>query len=89
MANIVSAKKRARQSLIRRDRNQQLKKAIRHLEKKVRNAISAKDSDGAQTLLKAYTKALDMAATKGKFHAKTASRKISRLTISMNKALKS
>ncbi len=89
MANIVSAKKRARQSLVRRDRNQQMKKAIRGLEKKVRNAISSKDKDAAASLLKDYSSAIDKAATKGKYHPKTASRKISRLTISMNKALNS
>ena len=87
LANIVSAKKRARQSLVRRDRNQQMKKAIRGLEKKVRAAISAKDKDSALSLLKDYTSAIDKAATKGKYHAKTASRKISRLTLFMNKSL--
>ena len=87
LANIVSAKKRARQSLVRRDRNQQMKKAVRHLEKKVRAAISAKDKDKAVALLKDYTSAIDKAATKGKYHPKTASRKISRLTMFMNKVL--
>jgi small subunit ribosomal protein S20 len=87
LANIVSAKKRARQSLIRRDRNQQMKKAVRGLEKKVRTAISAKDKDGAMNLLKQYSSAIDKAATKGKYHPRTASRKISRLTMAMNKAL--
>lgn len=89
LANIVSAKKRARQSLVRRDRNQQMKKAIRGLEKKVRTAISAKDKEGAATLLKTYSSAIDKAASKGKYHAKTASRKISRLTLFMNKTLNS
>ena len=87
LANIVSAKKRARQSIIRRDRNQQMKKAVRHLEKKVRLAISAKDKDGASSLLKEYTSAIGKAAQKGKFHSKTASRKISRLSLHLNKIL--
>lgn len=87
LANIVSAKKRARQSLVRRDRNQQMKKAVRGLEKKVRTAISAKDKEGATSLLQQYSSAIDKAATKGKYHPKTASRKISRLTLAMNKAL--
>lgn len=87
LANIVSAKKRARQSLVRRDRNQQMKKAVRHLEKKVRAAISAKDKDQATSLLKDYTSAMDKASSKGKYHPKTASRKISRLTMFMNKTL--
>lgn len=87
MANIVSAKKRARQSLVRRDRNQQMKKAVRHLEKKVKTAITAKDKDTAATLLQKYSSAIDKAAQKGKYHPKTASRKISRLTLFMNKSL--
>ena len=87
LANIVSAKKRARQALVRRDRNQQMKSAIRKLEKKVRAAIYAKDKDAAASCLKDYTSAIDKAATKGKYHVKTASRKISRLTVAMNKAL--
>ena len=87
LANIQSAKKRARQSLVRKERNQQMRKAVRHLEKKVRAAISAKDKDNAESLLKEYSSAMDKAATKGKYHTKTASRKISRLTLFMNKTL--
>ncbi len=87
LANIVSAKKRAKQALVRRDRNQQMKKAIRHLEKKVRNAVAAKDKDQAVTLLRDYTSAIDKAAVKGKYHPRTASRKISRLTQFMNKTI--
>ena len=87
LANIVSAKKRARQALVRRDRNQQLKKGIRKLEKKVRAAISSKDKEAATSLLKDYSSAIDKAASKGKFHAKTAARKVSRLALAMNKAI--
>ncbi len=87
MANIVSAKKRARQSLVRRDRNQQMKKAVRHLEKKVRAAIATKDKDSATSLLREYTSAIGKAAQKGKFHDNMVARKVSRLTIFMNKAL--
>lgn len=87
MANIVSAKKRARQSLVRRDRNQQMKKAVRNLEKKVRTAIAAKDKDSAVTLLRDYSSAMGKAAQKGKYHVNTAARKISRLTLTLNKLL--
>ncbi len=87
MANIVSAKKRARQSLVRRDRNQQLKKAVRHLEKKLKQAISAKDKSKAQDLIRDYESVMAKTAQKGKYHPKTASRKISRLNLFMNKVL--
>lgn len=89
LANIESAKKRARQAIVRRDRNQQMKSAIRKLEKKVRQAIAAKDQDGAATMIRQYESAIDKAASKGKYHTKTASRKVSRLTIAMNKAMNS
>lgn len=87
LANIQSAKKRARQSIVRRDKNQQMKKAVRNMEKKVRAAIAAKDKDSAASLLQVYSSVMDKAATKGKYHPRTASRKISRLTIFMNKTL--
>ena len=72
MANSVSAKKRARQSLVRKDRNQQLKKAVRHLEKKLRQAVSAKDETTSRSLIKNYESAMARAAQKGKYHPKTA-----------------
>lgn len=87
LANIQSAKKRARQAIVRRDRNQQMKKGIRKLEKRVRQAIASKDKDGAASMLRTYESAIDKAARKGKFHAKTAARKVSRLALAMNKAL--
>lgn len=87
MANIKSAAKRARQSIVRRDRNQQAKKAVRRIEKKVRAAVSAKDKEQAIALLKQYSSIMGKAAQKGKYHAKTAARKISRLTLFTNKSL--
>ncbi len=87
MANIVSAKKRARQSLVRKERNQRMKSAVRQLERKLKAAIVAKDKNEAETLLKDYSSAIDKASQKGKFHPRTAARKVSRLTISLNKTL--
>ena len=87
MANIKSAAKRAKQAIVRRDRNQQAKKAVRTLEKSVRTAIAAKDKKEAPTLLKAYTSQLAKATKKGMYHKNTAARKISRLTQFMQKHL--
>ena len=88
MANTLSAKKRARQSLARKDHNQQLKKSVRHLEKKVKQAAgSSKDKDQIRNLVKDYESAMDKAARKGKYHPKTASRKISRLNLFVNKVI--
>ena len=87
MANIKSAKKRARQSLVRKAQNQQLKKSVRQLEKKLRQTISAKDGNAALGLIRDYESAMSKAARKGKYHPKTASRKISRLHLFMNRVL--
>ncbi|MCB0378248.1 MAG: 30S ribosomal protein S20 [Bdellovibrionales bacterium] len=87
MANIKSAAKRARQAIVRRDRNQQTKKSVRTIERKLRTAVSAKDKDLANELLKTYSSEMGKAAQKGKYHPKTAARKISRIALFMNKVL--
>lgn len=87
MANIKSAAKRARQSIVRRDRNQQAKKAVRRIEKNFRTAVSAKNKEQAVALLTEYSSKIGKAAQKGLFHTKTASRKISRLNLFLNKTL--
>lgn len=87
MANIKSAAKRARQAVVRRDRNQQAKKSIRSLEKKVRTAIASKDKESAASLLKSYAGAMAKATLKGLFHKNTSARKVGRLTKFMNKTL--
>ena len=87
MANIKSAAKRARQAVVRKDRNQQAKKSIRSMEKRVRTAIAAKDKDGALKLLREYTGAVAKATLKGLFHKNTSARKVGRLTKFMNKSI--
>ena len=77
MANIKSAKKRI---LVDR-RNAERKTAI----KKVDAAIAANDKAAATEALKAAITEIDKAASKGVFHKKNASRKISRLTVAVNK----
>ena len=78
MANHKSAKKRAKQSQVRRLRNKSVKTTLKTLEKKVRTA----KEDGAEPkdeLMKQIQSAIHKAAKKGIIHKKTASRKISRL----------
>ncbi len=84
MANIKSAKKRARQMIVRNARNSDIRAATRTAEKKLRGAIESKDAKAAQDLLKAYASRIGKAAQKGIYHAKTASRKISRLSKSVS-----
>ena len=87
MANIKSAAKKARQAIVRRNRNQSAKKSIRSLEKKLRTAITAKDKKSSQELYREYSSQLAKATQKGNFHLNTASRKLSRIASSMHKAL--
>ncbi|NQZ00539.1 MAG: 30S ribosomal protein S20 [Bdellovibrionales bacterium] len=79
MANHKSAKKRARQTIRKAARNSQSRKAVRTFEKKLRVALDEKNADLAKTLMVAYESKLGKAAQKGLYHAKTASRKVSRL----------
>jgi small subunit ribosomal protein S20 len=52
--------------------------------KSVLNAVEEKDSTASATALAATIPAINKAASKGVFHKKTASRKISRLTKKVN-----
>lgn len=78
MANHKSAKKRAKQSQVRRMRNRSVKTSLKTLEKKVRAAKEAGE-DAKDELMRQTQSALHKAAKKGIIHKKTASRKISRL----------
>ena len=88
MANHKSAAKRARQSLVRKARNLSTKRTVRTAEKKFRAAIESKELENAQNLLKAFSSQMDRAAKKGVFHAKTASRKIGRLSKALSQISK-
>ncbi len=83
MANHKSAKKRAKQNLVRRQRNRSVKTTLKTLEKKVRAATAAGD-DTAVELMRQNQSALQKASQKGIIHKKTASRKISRLSRLVN-----
>lgn len=83
MANHKSAKKRAKQSQVRRLRNKSAKTTLKNLEKKVRSAKEA-GSENNDEILRKTQSALHKAAKKGIIHQKTASRKISRLFKFMN-----
>ena len=80
MANHKSAEKRARQSSKRRERNSNAKSSVRTWEKKLRAAVSSKDSKAAQELLREFTSRIDKAAQKGIVHVKAASRKVARIS---------
>ena len=84
MANIKSAKKRILVTEKRTARNKSIKSAVKTSIKKVEAAIAAKDK-AAEEALKAAIGQINRAATKGVYHKNTAARKVSRLTLAVNK----
>ena len=79
MANSPSAKKRARQSEVRRQHNASLRSMIRTSIKKVVKAIEDKDAETAQAALTAAVPVIDRMADKGIIHKNKAARHKSRL----------
>lgn len=85
MANIKSAKKRIIVNRTKADRNKSIRSKVKTAIKKVDAAIAAKDSEAAAVALKNAISEIDKAQCKGIYHKNTASRKISRLTVAVNK----
>lgn len=85
MANIKSAKKRILVDRRNAERNKAIKSKIKTAVKGVDAAIAAGDKDAASKALTTAISEINRAASKGVFHKKTASRKISRITIAVNK----
>jgi small subunit ribosomal protein S20 len=80
MPNIQSAKKRLKQSLIRRERNRSGKRALRTEYKKVVEAVKAGNAEQAETELRVAAKKADQAAAKRIIHRNAAARIKSRLS---------
>lgn len=85
LANIKSAKKRILITKTRTARNKAIKSRVKTYIKKVEAAIAANDKSAATEALKAATSEISKAASKGIYHKNTASRKISRLNLAVNK----
>ena len=83
MANIKSAKKRILVNETKAAKNKAIKSRVKTSVKKVEAAVAQKDMD-AKAALKAATVEITKAGTKGVYHKKTVSRKISRLTKAVN-----
>jgi len=78
LATHKSAKKRAKQSQVRRLRNKSVKTTLKNLEKRLKTAKET-NSDDKNEIMRQTQSAIHKAAQKGIIHKKTASRKISRL----------
>lgn len=79
MANILSAKKRAKQAVVRRERNVSQKSTMRTAIKKVLKSIQSSDKPAAQTAYQEVVKIADKAVNKRLIHANKAARIKSRL----------
>ena len=81
MANITSAKKRARQAVVRREHNMMLASRMRTAVKKVLKAIQAGDKAGAEQAYRDAVPVVDSSINKGLIHRNKAARHKSRLNV--------
>ena len=79
MANIASARKRARQAEKHRRHNTALRSEFRTAVRNIRKAIAAGDKDGARAVFRKAASVIDSIAGKKIIHKNTAARHKSRL----------
>ena len=79
MANIASARKRARQAEMRRQHNTSLRSELRSAVRNVRKAVTAGDKKAARAVLQRAAGVIDSIADKNIIHKNTAARHKSRL----------
>lgn len=84
MAHHKSAIKRIKQNAKKNARNRHISSTLKTYIKRVREAVEAKDKEGASVALKAAIPVIDKTATKGVIHSANASRTVSRLTKLVN-----
>jgi small subunit ribosomal protein S20 len=80
MANTAQARKRARQSLKRRERNFSLRSELRTAIKRVKKAIAGGNKTAAQEAYQQSVGTIDSIASKGIVHRNKAARHKSRLS---------
>jgi len=85
MANIASAKKRAKQSIVNQTRNTALRSRVYTYLKKARKAITLGAKDDATSAVKDAFSQIDKMVPKGIFHKNKAARLKSRLNASLKK----
>jgi len=84
VANIASAKKRARQAVRRRNHNASFKSRFRTYLKKVISLIEAGDKEAAVASFKETQPIIDKMVSKGMIHKNKAARHKSRLNARIN-----
>ena len=84
MANIKSAKKRAKQTVVRNARNASQRSMLRTAVKKVLKALDATDAAGAKAAFDVAQPILDRYSARGLIHRNKAARHKSRLSARIN-----
>ena len=79
MANIKSAQKRAKQTVVRNQRNTAQRSQLRTAVKKVLKALDANDAPGAEAAFATAQPILDRFSSRGLIHKNKAARHKSRL----------
>jgi small subunit ribosomal protein S20 len=79
MANIKSAKKRARQAIVRRGHNVRLRTAVRTAIKNAVKAVAAGNKGAAEKTMRESQKIIDRVVAKGILHRNAGDRHKSRL----------
>lgn len=85
MANIKSKEKRNRQNEKRRMRNKSVKSSLKTAVRKFRESAASGDVAGAETHLRAASRELDKAVSKGVIHKNQAAQRKSKLAAAYNK----
>jgi small subunit ribosomal protein S20 len=89
MANIKSQIKRNKQNEVRRVRNKAVRSSLKTAGKRVRDTAASGDSEQATALLRAASRDLDKAASKGVLHKRAAARRKARLAREAARSLSS
>jgi len=84
MANHKSAAKRAKQTIVRTERNRFYKTRIKNVIKEVLTAVEAADKDKAVEAVKTANSYLHHCVSKGILKKQNAARKVSRLQTKVN-----
>ena len=84
MANHKSAEKRAKQTIVRTERNRFYKTRIKNVTKDVLSAVEAADKQKATDAMKVANKYIHHCVSKGILKKATASRKVSQLQTKVN-----
>jgi small subunit ribosomal protein S20 len=84
MANHKSAAKRAKQTLVKTERNRFYKTRIKNITRSVLEAVEANDKDKAADTMKTANKYFHHCVSKGILKQGTASRKVGRLQLRVN-----